>query len=70
MNMNIEQLELILNQTQATPVGHSRKSNRTRAAWWFAQMRRIVDQAIAWQPAPPARPEQIWLPDDRRQPQL
>ena len=36
----------------------------------LAQMRRAVDNALDWQPAPPARPEQIWFrenPADDRQ---
>ncbi len=33
----------------------------TRAQWWFRQMREVVDKAFDWQPAPPARPQQIWF---------
>ena len=40
--------------------------NRRRSApganWWFAQMRRVVSLAMEWKPAPPARPEQVYLP--------
>jgi len=32
----------------------------SRARWWFGQMRRVVDDAIA--PPPPRPPEQIPLP--------
>ena len=38
----------------------------TRANWWFQRMRQLVDRAIDWQPALPARPEQIWLPNTHR----
>ena len=37
-----------------------------RARWWFNQMRHVVDAAFDWQPAPPARPEQIYLTLARR----
>jgi len=33
----------------------------TRARWWFAQMRRVVDQAWDWNAEPRARPEQTYL---------
>ncbi|GDY20185.1 hypothetical protein LBMAG56_15300 [Verrucomicrobiota bacterium] len=32
-----------------------------RARWWFAQMRAVVNTAMDWSPAPPARPEQVYL---------
>jgi hypothetical protein len=32
-----------------------------RAAWWFAQMRRLVNSAIDWEAAPEPRPAQSWL---------
>jgi hypothetical protein len=38
----------------------------SRAQWWFARMRQVVDRAMDWQPAAPARPEQIWFPEPRR----
>jgi hypothetical protein len=38
-----------------------RQRRLQRAQWWFAQMRRVVDHAKAWQPAPPARHEQVYL---------
>ena len=33
------------------------------AHWWFQRMRQMVDCTFDWQPAPPDRPEQIWLLD-------
>lgn len=38
------------------------EKRRRRAQWWFQQMRMAVDKAIDWKPAPPARPEQIYMP--------
>jgi len=38
-----------------------RQKKINRAQWWFAQMRRAVDGALDWQPAPPARAEQTWF---------
>jgi hypothetical protein len=60
--MNTDQLELGF-QGAALP---RRQQQINRARWWFAQMRRAVDSALDWQPAPPARPEQIWFRDDRQ----
>ena len=37
-----------------------------RGPWWFDRMRRIVDRAFDWRPAPPPRPEQIWFGDTHR----
>lgn len=33
----------------------------SRARWWFTQMHALVDSAMDWKPAPPARPEQTYL---------
>ena len=59
---NTNQLELGLNNARlvANSLNH-RQRRVSRAKWWFAQMRRAVDKAVDWQPAPPARPEQTWL---------
>jgi hypothetical protein len=43
-----------------------RQMLRSRATWWFQQMRRAVDSAIEWRPATPPRPEQSTL--DLRRP--
>ncbi len=56
------QMELSL----ATPAPTFRRSLRRQrrlpgAHWWFDQMRKAVDEAMDWQPAPPARPEQTRL---------
>ncbi len=42
-----------------------RRSKQSRAQWWFQRMRQIVDRATDWQPAPPARPVQIWFPAEQ-----
>jgi hypothetical protein len=40
--------------------GLVRQRRAQRANWWFTQMRRVVDRAVAW-PAPPARHEQVHM---------
>ena len=56
-----------------TGSSHSRRSlrrhqvNRSRAAWWFGQMRKVVNAAIEWKPTPVARPEQTYITLDVRQ---
>ena len=66
--MNNAQLELSLDNHCAMRLP---RANRPPAAytsrWWFERMRQIVDRAFDWQPAPPPRPEQIWLPGTHRQ---
>ena len=47
-----------------------RDRRMTRAQWWFAHMRQIVDHAMDWQAAPEPRPEQTWLPGTQRQVQV
>jgi hypothetical protein len=58
-----EQMELGIGKTK--PCRSVKRSQRRqgRANWWFQQMREVVDKAIDWQPAPPARPEQIYFPE-------
>jgi len=62
------QLDLSFNRVMACarPAYRRRQMLRSRAAWWFQQMRRAVDSAVEWRPAPPARPEQRTL--DLRRP--
>jgi len=55
------QLHLSLDgiKTSANP---RRESARvSRAQWWFAQMRQVVDRAMDWEPNAPGRPEQTWF---------
>jgi hypothetical protein len=60
----INQMELTL-PANAARLGlgrHGRRNRRRqRAQWWFGQMRRVVDAALEWRPAPEARPEQVYL---------
>jgi hypothetical protein len=51
----------------ASPRCTSRQRRLGRAQWWFHRMRQVVDRAIDWQSAPTGRPEQIWLPEPRRE---
>jgi hypothetical protein len=53
------QLELGLGSVRAGTV--AARSRRARAAWWFGQMREVVNRAFDWQPVPEPRAEQIWL---------
>jgi hypothetical protein len=62
-----EQMELGLGGARLVAQGGPREGKIQRAAWWFAQMRQIVDRAMDWEPAREPRPEQIWLPGTQRQ---
>lgn len=55
------QLELGLTGSNRCPRVIQREQRANRANWWFGQMRRVVDQAFEWEPAPRFRPEQILL---------
>jgi len=63
-NATNKQLELGFNAS----LQHRRNGNPAtqgriaRAAWWFAQMREVVEQAIDWSTAGEPRAEQIWIP--------
>ena len=59
--MTNEQLELSLaGGKQITPPPH-RAGRVARAAWWFGQMRKVVNGAMDWNNTPEPRPEQSWL---------
>ncbi len=61
------QMELSFGSTpRLAPAG--RPGRRTRAQWWFQQMRQVVDHALDWEPAPVPRPEQMVLAGTHRQP--
>jgi hypothetical protein len=65
--MTDTQLELRLGNPRLTQ--RSRTNPRPppfTSRWWFLQMHQLVDRALDWQPAPPARPEQTWLPGTHR----
>jgi hypothetical protein len=61
--MTNQQMELGFGNQRACASLNRRQRRLSRANWWFERMRRAVDQAFDWQPAPPARPEQIWFPE-------
>ena len=56
-----QQMELGLDKARICRSSNRPRRRLTRANWWFARMREVVDKAMDWQPAPPARPEQIWF---------
>ncbi|MBI3850739.1 MAG: hypothetical protein HY298_10775 [Verrucomicrobia bacterium] len=62
-----EQMELGLDKACGFQVHLQAPRQLSRAQWWFNQMRRVVDHALDWQPAPPCRPEQIWFAEPQRQ---
>jgi hypothetical protein len=61
------QMELGLASTRGCHPVSRRQRHLSRARWWFERMRRVVDRAVDWPPAPPARPEQTWLTEASRQ---
>ena len=49
--MTNEQLELGLGGSKFAANPGRRQSRMARAAWWFSQMRKVVDCALDWQAA-------------------
>jgi len=47
-----------------------RQRRLSRAQWWFQRMRKVVDEALDFQPVPAPRPQQTWFPGAHRQPAL
>jgi len=68
-NATNEQLELGFNpgSRRRDPNGAPCQGRITRAAWWFARMRNVVEQAMDWNTAGEPRPEQIWIPGATRE---
>jgi hypothetical protein len=58
-----EQMELGIGKTKTCRSANRPQRRLGRANWWFQQMREVVDKAVDWQPAPPARPQQIYFPE-------
>jgi hypothetical protein len=56
--MNKQQLEMTFEGANQSSPPARRQRRQSRAQWWFAQMRRVVNQAFDWKPVPAARPEQ------------
>jgi len=54
-------MELRLDARTYRAARQARRRRRQRAQWWFGQMRRVVDAAMEWRPAPPSRPAQVYL---------
>ena len=54
-------MELGLNKITVADLAPLQQRRANRAQWWFTQMRRVVDLAMEWKPAPTARPEQVYL---------
>jgi hypothetical protein len=63
-NATNQQLELGFNSgiQRRGANGLRQESRIARAAWWFAQMRDVVERAMDWNAAGEPRPEQIWIP--------
>jgi len=59
--MKKEQLEISFNGSTKNRPSLRAQSRRSRAQWWFHQMRMAVDAALDWKPVPAARPEQTHL---------
>jgi hypothetical protein len=58
-NSQVSQLELGFAGRRGRVIARQRRAQR--AQWWFTQMRRVVDRAVAWRSVPPAPPEQVCL---------
>jgi hypothetical protein len=56
-----QQMELGFGAGRACRSENRRRRESSQANRWFQRMRRVVDRAFDWQPAPPPRPEQIWF---------
>jgi len=61
-NATNEQLELGFNGIKLLAAGPRPEGRIARAAWWFTQMRDVVERAMDWNAAGEPRPEQIWIP--------
>ncbi len=66
-NATNEQLELGFNGIKLLTNGTQRQGRVARAAWWFAQMREVVERAMDWNAVGEPRPEQIWIPGATRE---
>lgn len=60
--MTTQQIELNFVSQGAQPRVVRYERRRSRAQWWFHQMRLAVDRAMDWKPVPASRPEQIYMP--------
>ena len=62
-----EQLELGFSGIKLLTNGTRPQGRVARAAWWFAQMREVVERAMDWNAVGEPRPEQIWIPGATRE---
>ena len=60
--MRNEQIEMNFGDRKPACDATRHQRRRVRTQWWFQQMRLAVDRAVDWSPAPPARPEQTYIP--------
>ncbi|MBI3417397.1 MAG: hypothetical protein HY043_19055 [Verrucomicrobia bacterium] len=60
--MNTQQMELTLDQQPTRRAKPAKSARLSGAHWWFGQMRIVVTRAADWRTAPPARPEQVYMP--------
>ncbi len=60
--MNRQQLEMNLDCSVAFLPAARRQRRLTRARWWFAQMRQVVDRAWDSEPTPPAQTDRVCPP--------
>ena len=63
-----QQLEITFDASTQYPARFRSQQRRSKAQWWFTQMRHIVDNAFDWSAPHQAPPEQIYfrLEKDRR----
>ena len=59
--MNNTQLEFGMRNQIRNQYRNIRGDRRKRAAWWFTQMRRVVDLTLPPQPIAAPRPEQTYM---------
>jgi hypothetical protein len=57
----IEQMELGVRSQIRNEYRNLRSDRRSRAQWWFAKMRQVVEFALPPQPMATPRPEQTYL---------
>ncbi len=61
------QMELSFGGNRGARAMSRRQRRLSRAHWWFDRMRRMVDRAVDWSPAPAPRAEQTWFANTYRQ---
>jgi hypothetical protein len=59
--MNTQQIEMSFGTGLAGRKIAPQCQRRSRARWWFGQMRLVVESAVDWKSVPPPPPEQTRL---------